>query len=209
MKLLPRGAWFGLTKKRLRAAAWIFAALSTVCVALYGAARVTQALEYRRAAIFFEELKNIQRGDSEASVMPFIVRYQGVRAGQIFDFKDDSYLMRVDPWHLMHKFSGPNWVDPAYRSTFSRIGNWRRAVKLPSWTVSGLVSFTNGRVETVSGNVVMEGENGWLMASWHYGSEIPVYRGATAPNNSLRSEDLSTKLTGRICISVMKQAKRL
>ena len=121
--------------------------------------------------------------------MPFIERYQGVRAEQIFGFKDDSYLMRVDPWHLMHEFSGPNWVDRAYRSTFSRIGSWRRAVKLASWTVSGWVSFTNGRVEAVSGNVVMEGANEWLMANWHYGPEIPVYRRATPPNNSLRSDE--------------------
>jgi hypothetical protein len=189
MRLFPQGAWFGLTRKRLRVAGWTFVALSALCAVLYGAARITQALEYRRAAIFLEELRSIQLGQSEASVMPFIRQYQGVRAEEALGFKDDSYILRIDPWHLMHLFPGPTWVDRAYRRAFSDLGNWRRAVKLRSWTVSGWVRFKNGRVETVSGDVVLEGENEWLMADWHYGFQISSYRRVRSPNNSLPGEE--------------------
>jgi hypothetical protein len=134
---------------------------------------------------FLEELKSIQPGQSEASVMPLIVHYQGTRPEKQFGFKDDSYILRVDPWHLRHPLPGPEWVDGVYRKTFSRLGNWRRGVKLRGWTVSGWVRFTDGKVETVSGDLVIEGENEWLMADWHYGPEIPAYRRVRYPNNSL------------------------
>jgi hypothetical protein len=132
MRLFPQGAWFGLTRKRLRVAGWTFLALSGLCTVLYGAALITQALEYRRAAVFLEELKGIQPGQSEASVMPFVRRYNGARPETQFGFKDDSYILRVDPWHLWHSLPGPEWVDGAYRKAFSLLGNWRWGAKLLS-----------------------------------------------------------------------------
>jgi hypothetical protein len=176
MKLLPQRAWFGLTRNRLRLAGWTIVALSTLCVVLYGAARITQWLEYRRAGSFLTELKNIQLGQSEVSVMPFMRHYQGVRADEVpGGVQDDSYALRIDPWHLMHRFPGPTWVDGAYRSASSGLAGWRRALKLRGWIVTGWVRFANGKVETVSVEVILEGENEWLLADWEYGAEIPRY----------------------------------
>lgn len=189
MRLLPKGPWFGLTRRRLRVAVWTFVALSALCALLYGAARITQVLEYRRAAIFLEELKSIQLGQSEASVMPFILHFQGVRAEEELGFKDDSYILRIDPWHLMRLFPGPTWADDSYRWAFSRFGNWRRALKLRSWTASGQVTFANGKVKAVSGWLVLEGENEWLMAEWYYGSEIPAYLRSRSIKDSLPDEE--------------------
>jgi hypothetical protein len=189
MRLLPQGAWFGLTRTRLRLAARTSVALATLCAALYGAARITQTLEYKRAAIFLEGLKSIHLGQSEASVMPFIRQYQGVRAEEAPGFKDDSYILRIDPWHLVHPIPGPNWVERTYRRTFSDLGNWRRSVKLRSWTVSGWVRFKNGSVETVAADVVLEGENEWLMADWVYGPEITAYRLRKSPHETLPGEE--------------------
>jgi hypothetical protein len=31
----------------------------------------------------------------------------------------------------------------------------------------GEITFTNAKVETVSGDSIIEGENEWLMADWH------------------------------------------
>jgi hypothetical protein len=107
--------------------------------------------------------------------MPFILRYHGVRAEEALGVKDDSCIMRIDPWHLMHLLPGRTWGDRAYRRAFSGLGDWRRAVKLRSWTVSGWVRFTNGAVGSVSGDVVLEGENEWLFAEWYYRPEIPTY----------------------------------
>ncbi|SRR6266478_565727 len=189
MKVFPQGVWFGLTRRRLRAAGWALAILLALCVGSYGAARITQALTYRRATAFFEELKHIQPGQSEASVMPFIRRYQGTHPETQAGFDNDWYVLRIDPWHLMRVLPGPNWGDSAYRWVFSGLGNWRRALKLRSWTVSGWVRFRNGRVETVSGDVVLEGENEWLMAEWYYGFEIPAYRRSRPTKDSLPSEE--------------------
>jgi hypothetical protein len=189
MRFFPQGAWFGLTRTRLGVAVWPFVALSTLCAASYGAARITLAVEYQRAKVFLEDLKSIQPGQSEASVMPLIQKYQGVRAEEALGVKDDSYVLRIDPWHLMHQFPGPNWVDDAYRSLFSGRGNWRRAVKLRSWTVRGWVRFTNGKVEAVSGNVILEGENEWLLADWRYGSKIPAHHRMEPPNTIFPSEE--------------------
>jgi hypothetical protein len=189
MRLFPQGAWFGLTRTRLRVVVGTFFALSTLCAASYGAARITLAVEYRRAKVFLEELKSIQPGQSEASVMPLIQKYQGVRAEEALGVKDDSYVLRIDPWHLMHRLPGPNWVDDAYRGLFSGRGNWRRAVKLRSWTVSGWVRFTNGKVEAISGDVILEGENEWLLVEWCYASEIPAYHRVRPPNTIFPIEE--------------------
>jgi hypothetical protein len=190
MKVFPQGAWFGLTRRRLRVAGRTFVAIISLCAMVYGAARITQALEYRRAAVFLEELKNIQPGQPESSVMQFILRYQGTRPENQSDTEDDLYIMRVNPWFLTKRLPGPDWVDRVYRSTFSRLGTWRRAVNLRSWSVSGWVRLTNGKVEKVSGDVVMEGENEWLMAEWQYGREIPAYLRSGHPSNNLPGEEL-------------------
>jgi len=174
MRPSPKDTWVGLTRKRLRVLGWTLVALSALSVVLYGAARVTQALEYRRAAVFLEELKGVQPGQPEASVMPFILRYGGTRPDQVFGAKNDAYIIRIDPWHLVHPFPGPNWVERAYEETFLRLGNWCRRLKLRGWTASGSVRFTNEKVESVSGDLVIEGENEWLMADWHYAAEIPA-----------------------------------
>jgi len=189
MKLFPSGPWFGLTRKRLRAAAWTFAVLSVLCAALYGAARTAQALEYRRAGAFLEELKRIQPGQSELSVMPFIQHYQGIRAEQELGSKDDSYIVRLDPWHLMRSFPGPDWADHSYRWACSEFGNWRRALKLRSWTANGQVAFADGKVNMVSGGLVLEGENEWLMAEWYDSAEIPAYRLSRSTENSLSGQE--------------------
>ena len=176
MKLYPQGPLFGLTAKRLRVVGWTTLASSVLCVVSYGIARDVLAMEYRRAGSFLEELKGIQPGQSEVSVMPFILRYHGVRFEEVTGLKDDLYIVRIDPWHLMHPLPGPSWGDRVYRPTYSELGNWRRVVKLRSWTVSGWVKFSNGKVDSVSGDAILEGENEWLLAEWQYGSEIPACR---------------------------------
>jgi len=188
MRPFPKGAWFRLTRNRLRVAGWTFVTLSTLCAALYGAARIGQWLEYRRAATFLAELKSIRLGQSEASVMPFIRHYQGVRAEEVLGVQDDSYTLRIDPWHFMHRFPGPNWVDRTYRMASSGPGSWRRAAKLCSWSVTGWVRFANGKVETVSADVILEGENEWLLADWQYGPEIPPYVVVKSTDNSSPGE---------------------
>jgi hypothetical protein len=178
-----------LTRHRLRVVGRTFAVLIALCSTSYGAARVAQAITYRRATVFLEELKRIQPGQAEAFVMPFMRRYLGTHLEPRAGFDEDWYVMRFDPWHLMHLLPGPNWGDHAYRWAFSWLGNCRRFLKLRSWTVSGSVRFRNGKVETVSGDVVLEGENEWLMADWHYGSEIPEYRRTRLPNSGSPGEE--------------------
>jgi hypothetical protein len=188
MRVFLQGAWFGLTRNRLRVVGRMFAVLIALCGGSYGAARVAQAITYRRAAVFLEELKHIQPGQTRASVMPFILHYQGTHPEGEAGFDDDWYVMRIDPWHLMHLLPGPNWGDHAYRWAFSWLGNWRRALKLRSWTVSGVVIFSDGKVKTVSGDVVLEGENEWLMAEWYYSTEIPDYRLVRHASSGLTEE---------------------
>jgi len=164
-------------------------ALLVLCIMSYGVLRTAQVLEYRSARVFLEELKTIQPGQSEASVMPFILRYQGIHPEGQDGSNNDSYVFRIDPWHLMHGLPGPNWVDNAYRVASSGLGSWRRALRLHSWTVSGWVRFTDGKVKSVSGDVILEGENEWLLAEWHYGSMIPAYLLSRSASNSLPSEE--------------------
>ncbi|HSY63264.1 MAG TPA: hypothetical protein VK829_01630 [Terriglobales bacterium] len=174
MRLFPQRARFGLAQKSVRVAGWTLAVLSVLCLMLYGVARATQALEYRRATVFLDELKTFQPGQSEASVMPFIQSNGGFRPDRVFGVKNDAYIMRIDPWHLMHPLPGPNWVGGAYGDTFLRLGNWRRRLKLRGWTVSGSVRFTDGKVASVSGDLVIEGENEWLMVDWRYAADMPA-----------------------------------
>jgi hypothetical protein len=189
MRIFPQGAWFGLTRHRLQVVGQTFAVLIALGGASYGAARVAQAITYRRAPVFLEELEHIQPGQTKASVMPFILRYQGTHPEGETVFDDDWYVMRIDPWHLMHLVPGPRWGDHAYRWAFSWLGDCRRSLKLRSWTVSGSVIFSNGKVQTVSGDIVLEGENEWLMAEWYYGSQIPAYLRSRSSKNSLPGQE--------------------
>jgi len=150
---------------------------------LYTSAQITLALEYQRATVLLQELKIIQPGQSESSLKPFILHYQGIRAEKEPGRYDDSYALRIDPWHLMRPLPGPGWAEPAYRWAFSGLGSWRRNLGLRGWTVSGRVGFADGKVRTVSGGMVLEGENEWLMTEWYYGAEIPAYRLANSTEN--------------------------
>jgi|ERR1700733_1931961 len=183
MRPIPQNVRFAPTSKKFRVAGWVFLGALALCAVSYGAARATEALEYKRAAVFLEELKSIQPGQSQASVMPFISRYDGTLPDQVFGVKNDAYIVRIDPWHLMHPIPGPNWIERAYEEAFLRLRNWRRRVKLRSWTTDGEITFTNGKVDTVSGGIIIEGENEWLMANWHYAPEIPAYLWQRHPDN--------------------------
>lgn len=57
-----------------------------------------------------------------------------------------------------------------------------------SWTVVGSVGFTNGKVKTVFGDLVIEGENEWLSAEWNDVSEIPAYLWERYPDNGFPAE---------------------
>jgi hypothetical protein len=83
----------------------------------------------------------------------------------------------------VHPLPGPNWAEDAYGDTFLRLGNWRRRLKLRGWTVSGSVRFTDEKVESVSGGLVIEGENEWLMADWRYATDIPAYLSQGHPDS--------------------------
>jgi hypothetical protein len=185
MRLFPHGAWFGLTRKGLRLGGCGFATLLVLCIVLFVGARIAQSLEYRRAALFLKELERIQPGQSQASVMPFILRYGGSRPDQVFGVKNDAYIIEIDPWHLMHSFPGPNWVELAHEETFSRLGKWRRRVYLRGWTVNASIRFADKRVSTVSGTLIIEGENEWLMSEWYHVTELPAYLRERHPKRNL------------------------
>lgn len=172
MRVLPQGAWFGLTRRRLRFGGLLVAAVLVLNLAIFGLARTLLVLESRRAAEFLEDLRNVQLGQTEASVMPLIERYRDESFERSVGGTND-YVMRVDPWHFYRPFPGPKWVGDSVGAVLWQCGHWRRALGLRAWVASGSVRISQGRVHSVWADVMVEGENEWLMGDWVYAAEVP------------------------------------
>lgn len=173
MQILPQDAWFGLTKGRLRVILALVAGLLVVCATAYGAALAILALEARSAAAFLNEVRSIQLGQAEASVIPFINRYEDKTQPGFAG--SDTHRLLVDPWHLYRPFPGPTWLDNLVRRSLWESGDFRRRLGLRAWVVQATITFTEGTVHSVGTGVLVEGENEWLLGNWHYSHEIPSY----------------------------------
>lgn len=144
-----------------------------VALLSYGGIRLLMTMEARRVATFLTELHNIQLSDNENSVQPILRRYEDVNYEKQIGLDDGSHVLRVDPWHFRRPF-GPNWIDLPIRGAIQESGGLRRRVGLRAWTVIGGLKIVNDRVESVSANLIVEGENEWLMAEWRYAADNPL-----------------------------------
>jgi hypothetical protein len=161
------------------------------CAVLFVAIFVVFKIKYSHAATLLEELKGIQLGESETSLTPLIKRYSGSRSEHELGPEDQTFVFVVDPWCLLRPLPGPEWVDHSYRWVFFETGSWRRKLKLRGWVATGWVRLTDGKAGVVSGNLVIEGENEWLMADWRYGSTIPAQRRIRQPDGVRLPSELS------------------
>ena len=162
----------------------LIAAALASCALLFVVFVVVCQIEYKRAATLLGELRRIQLEQPEPSLAPLIERFNGKLAERERGPEDRTFVMRVDPWRLLRPVPGPEWLDRTYRWTFSETGNWRRTLKLRSWVATGWIRTTNGTVGVVSGSLVIEGENEWLMAEWRYGAAIPEERRHRSPDEA-------------------------
>jgi hypothetical protein len=200
------------------------------CAVFFLAIFVVFKIKYSHAATLLEELKGIQLEESESSLTPLIKRYNASRSEHELGPEDHTFVFIVDPWRLLRPLPGPEWIDHSYRWAFSEAGTWRRRLKLRAWVATGWVRLTDGKAGVVSGNLVIEGENEWLMADWqtdgvrlpselsqfdaiwthlHFGDGTGegVYTSVTplsSPEqlNAARSIDLSCLLSGSGCRSL-------
>jgi hypothetical protein len=176
LTVLPQSSFFGGTRRSLRVALKVSLVVLVSCAVFFLAIFVVFKIKYSHAATLLEELKGIQLEESESSLTPLIKRYNASRSEHELGPEDHTFVFIVDPWRLLRPLPGPEWIDHSYRWAFSEAGTWRRRLKLRAWVATGWVRLTDGKAGVVSGNLVIEGENEWLMADWHYGATIPAQR---------------------------------
>lgn len=174
--MFPQSSFLRVTRRSLRVALKVCLAALVSCPVLVAGIFVVFKIKYSHAATLFEELKGIQLEESESSLTPLIKRYNASRSEHELRPEDHTFVFIVDPWRLLRPLPGTEWVDHSYRWVFSETGNWRRKLKLRSWVATGWVRLIDGKAGVVSGNLVIEGENEWLMADWRYGATIPTQR---------------------------------
>jgi len=170
VKVLPQNTFFGLTGKRWRTIAFVASLVLTLLVALYGCARIWFIREAGRAAVLLQELSAVQIGQSEESLLPLIRRYGGFHP----NYLPDSYSLGIDPLHSTRPFTRWVKVDEAIEWLTSIRADTRRILGLRVWSVGGMLRITRGTVSSVSGGIMVEGENEWLTAEWFYSAEIPA-----------------------------------
>jgi len=159
--------------KQIRIAVITITSLLSACSLLYGAARLVLAVEARRAQVFLQRLNTVALGEDEASVLPLFEKYEDLRLERDMGAGRGT-LLRLDPWHFYRPFVGPRWIDSPVREALFRSGNWRRRVGLRLWVINAGMTFTEHKVKSVWTDLVVEGENEWLMADWSYAANIPM-----------------------------------
>jgi len=175
VKLWPDGVWFGLTKPRLRVAAWTLGALFGVVLVFCGGAVLFIHEECQRAESLLNQLSKVSLGDDEAAVRSLLKEYEDVWHERQSPARGDSTLL-VDPWHFYHPLIRPQRIDFPLREAIYELGRLSTKLGLRPWVVDGGLRSKDGRVEGVWAEVLVEGKSEMLMANWSYVHDVPIDR---------------------------------
>jgi len=165
MRVFPKDAWFGLTRKRLRRLALAFVCGFVLIVALYLVARTYLYFKARQAADLLQRVYAIRIGAPESSLAPLLNKYEDREHERIFKL-NNARIVSASPWHLYTPFSRREWIERAFRAVlFESVPDARRRLGLRVWNVGAGIDLEDGKVSNVSVDVTVEGENEWLMGT--------------------------------------------
>lgn len=165
MDLLPQGAWFGLTRKRLYLMLLCLGFAVALLLVAYLGARTFLYFKARQAADLLERVYAVRIGDPESSLTTLFNRYEDRERESLLKLKPGT-VVAVDPWHFYRSFSKHDWIDSSLRDfLFEFVPNTRRRLGLRAWIVGAGFDFKDGKVSAISVDLIVEGENEWLDGS--------------------------------------------
>lgn len=162
---------------------------------IYCALRVYAVNLGHRSVALLDEAARIQVGASEASVLPLVTQYGGVKwtpppPGPVDDCPDKAeceyqnahrpdyqYGIALSPFNVLP--STPNQAQPRgihYLLRFLMIripSEWRDPLSLRDCWTTVEISIRAGRVVSVSGDLYVEGRDRWLGNTWRLSAEMP------------------------------------
>lgn len=167
-----------------------------ILAALWGSLRAYTWYEAHRAASMLAEASRVGIGDTEASVLPLIKRYGGYKWTpeplppreqstdlREYDYRrnlvsDYRYEFEVSPFDLLttdgHGQRGR--VTGAIRVTINAVPKRLRAIiGVRDWGATVDLAIRGGRVQSVSGEVLVEGRSEWLGHEWRFANAMPHY----------------------------------
>jgi hypothetical protein len=161
-----------------------------ICVALWGALWVHIEYEAHRARVLLAEVSQIHVGDAEASVLPFVQRYDGFKWAteplppredwidkDEYDYQqnrvsDYRYALQISPFGLSSVHPS-RWVQ-AMRNVRSVVPErLRPMLGMRDWTAAADFSVRDGRVQSVSAMTIFAGRSKWLGQTWELSKGMP------------------------------------
>ncbi len=182
MQFWSRPRWLGITLLRRRFELRLVIVATLLATTLYGALRAYVQYEAHRATLMLAEAARVQVGATEASVLQLVNRYGGYK------------------WTLEPLPPRKNWVDPQeydYQrnpfglTTYGPGGQRSRAIQAISVVINAIpkrlravlgmrdwgsvvdLSIRNGRVQSVSAALLVEGRSEWLGYEWQFVDAMP------------------------------------
>jgi hypothetical protein len=164
--------------------------------ALWGSLRVYTEYEAHRVVSMLAEASRVRVGDTEASILPLVNQYSGYRWTpeplspreqwtdlREYDYRrnlvsDYQYDFEVSPFNLLttdaHGQRGR--MTRAVRAAMDAVPRrWRAITGVRDWGATVDLAIREGRVQSVSGEVLIEGRSEWLGHEWTFAKAMPHY----------------------------------
>ncbi len=174
-------------------------AVAIVATALCAMAWTYTAYKVSRAKSLLAEASRVRIGDSEASVLTLIQRYEGVKwepSGRtrttmsprenwldkseyehaLRSYPDYAYSIQLNPWGFPTIAPGDSMrrLNAALWSAMDAApASIRASFGLRKWDSEVEIDIRDGRVSKVLGMVLVEGRSRWLNHEWSLVSEMP------------------------------------
>lgn len=172
MDLLPRGAWFGLTRRRARLIAKISAWSLSLTLAIYGFGSAYLRYQVWRAEKLLALLQFIQISQDEASAARALSPFEDKAVARMMGYPPDVHSLRIDPLLIDTGFEWLTWLNRPLIAIHEDRENLRRSIGLRLWSVYGQYVVRDRKVDSVMAQVVVEGKNEWLLGEWNYSAKF-------------------------------------
>lgn len=193
MQVWPYRSFGAMSRGRAIALRLVIVVL-VIAAALWGSLRAYTAYEAHRAASMLAEASRVGVGDTEASILPLVKLYGGYKWKpeplppreqwtdlREYDYqrnleRDYQYDLDVSPFGLLTTdgHGQRSRVTRAIRAAINAIPKHLRAmIGVRDWGATVDLAIRGGRIQAISGEVLVEGRSEWLGHEWRFANAMP------------------------------------